>query len=202
MRRKTIKLSAAVVLSAGILLSLAAGITYATETEPEPYGDHQELQIPVYEDSTDVWADCVEPIDLDESKEAAKNSEVAAYVEPANLDEFKEAVKNPETAAISVNAETITSAVSVKRPVHLDVLGYDELSSSKQKDVKIKLDLSEKVGGFMVIRGLPREKVEIIDQGTTVLYWEQQSNVPLEEEPVSSAANAETEAAASSEAAE
>ena len=201
MRRKTIKLSVVVVLSAGILLSLAAGITYATETEP--YGDHQELQIPVYEDSTDVWADCVEPIDLDESKEAAKNSEVAAYVEPANLDEFKEAVKNSETAAISVNAETITSTVSVKRPVHLDVLGYDELSSSKQKDVKIKLDLSEKVGGFMVIRGLPREKVEIIDQGTTVLYWEQQSNVPLEEEePVSSAANAETEAAASSEAAE
>lgn len=178
MRRKTIKLSAAVVLSAGILLSLAAGITYATETEP--YGDHQELQIPVYEESTDVWTDCVESTDLDE---------------------FKEAVKNPETAAISVNAETITSTVSVKRPVHLVVIGYDELSSSKQKDVKIKLDLSEKVGGFMVIRGLPREKVEIIDQGTTVLYWEQQSNVPLEEEPVSSAANAETEAAASSEAA-
>lgn len=180
MRRKTIKLSAAVVLSAGILLSLAAGITYATETEP--YGDHQELQIPVYEESTDVWTDCVESTDLDE---------------------FKEAVKNSETAAISVNAETITSTVSVKRPVHLDVIGYDELSSSKQKDVKIKLDLSEKVGGFMVIRGLPREKVEIIDQGTTVLYWEQQSNVPLEEEEsVSSAANAEMEAAASSEAAE
>ncbi|WP_195985813.1 hypothetical protein [Clostridium sp. D33t1_170424_F3] len=178
MRRKTIKLSAAVVLSAGILLSLAAGITYATETEP--YGDHQELQIPVYEESTDVWTD---------------------YVEPADLDELKEAVKNPETAAISVNAEIITGTVTIKRPVHLDVIGYDELSSSKQKNVKIKLDLSEKVGGFMVVRGLPREKVEIIDQGTTVLYWEQQSNAPLEEESTPSETNAEMEAAASSEAA-
>lgn len=179
MRRKTIKLSVAAVLSAGILLSLAAGITYATETEP--YGDHQELQVPIYEEGTDVWTD---------------------YVEPADLDELKEAVKNPEAAAISVNAETITSALTVKRPVHLNVIGYDELSSSKQKDVKIKLDLSEKVGGFMVIRGLPREKVEIIDQGTTVLYWEQQSDMPLEEESVSSETSAETAVDVSSETAE
>lgn len=178
MRRKTIKLSAVVVLSAGILLSLAAGITYATETEP--YGDHQELQVPIYEESTDVWAN---------------------YAEPANLNELKEEVKRPEAEAVTVNAKVITGAVTIKRPVHLDVIGYNDLSSSKQKNVKVKLDLSEKVGGFMVIRGLPREKVEIIDQGTTVLYWEEQPDVPLEEESVSSETNAEPKAPVTSEAA-
>ena len=176
MRKKTLTLSAAVLLSAGILFSITAGVSYASETDKtEPYGDHQELQIPIYEESVDVWSECLEP---------------------ANQKELTDALKDPDVTAILIPAEEITAAVSIKRPVHFEVVGYDELSASQKKDLKIKVDLSEQDRGSMIIRGLPKDKVDLVHQGSTVIYWGEQSIPSIEpeleeigEESVSSEAN-------------
>lgn len=149
------KLPVTTILSIGLLLTVTAGTTLASEEGVEgSFWDHQEMALTTYEgDSADF-----------------SSAEVAE-----TLDAFKDMVKaDGEVEAISVDASSFKGQVTVKRPVNILVEGYDSPESAGQKDVKLTIDLPEKLDEnaplSMTIQGIPEDHITIKSLGPVTLY--------------------------------